>query len=191
MFATQRAETAIVHIIQHAHAAPKAGLKFPQSRRTAYYLMGVYEKLTREVHRDVARIGWTKARELVRIARKEGQKLDSALWVHKAATMPGGQFKREVERQLTGRDPEPREMIYFQVYKRQVPVIEQALEAASAVLGGRKSRGTFLEFICADFVANAGKELNPGALSDLIRRFFVLLPTAERRELLNVLAKCV
>src|SRR5579863_5726081 len=180
MFATQRAETAIVHIIQHAHAAPKAGLKFPQSRRTAYYLMGVYEKLTREVHRDVARIGWTKARELVRIARKEGQKLDSALWVHKAATMPGGQFKREVERQLTGRDPEPREMIYFQVYKRQVPVIEQALEAASAVLGGRKSRGTSLEFISADFVANVDKQcLDPGTLSDLIRRFFVLLPAAK------------
>ena len=104
--------------------------------------------------------------------------------------MPREEFKREVERHLTGRDPEPRETIYFQVDKRQLPVIEQALEAASTVLGGRKSRGTSLEFICADFVANADKELNPGALSDLIRRFFALLPTAERRELLNVLAKC-
>jgi hypothetical protein len=165
--------------------------KFPQSRRMAYYLMAVYEKLPREIHRDVKRIGWTKARELVRIARREGRKLNRAPWVHKAASMTREQFKREVERHLTGRDPEPREMIYFSVYKRQLPVIEQALEAASAVLGGRKSRGTLLEFICADFVANAGKELSPGALSDLIRRFFVLLPTAERRELLNVLAKCV
>ncbi|HLV94908.1 MAG TPA: hypothetical protein VKS44_06935 [Candidatus Acidoferrales bacterium] len=136
--------------------------KFPQSRRMAYYLMAVYEKLPREIHRDVKRIGWTKARELVRIARREGRKLNRAPWVHKAATMTREQFKREVERHLTGRDPEPREMIYFSVYKRQLPIIEQALEAASAVLGARKSRGTFLEFICADFVANAAKELNPG-----------------------------
>src|SRR5579863_802922 len=166
--------------------------RFPQSRRKAYYVMAVYEQLPREAHRDVKRIGWTKARELVRIARREGRKLNRALWVHKATVLPREEFKREVERHLTGRDPEPREMIYFQVYKRQLPVIEQALEAASAVLGGRKSRGTSLEFISADFVANVDKQcLDPGTLSDLIRRFFVLLPAAERRELMNVLAKCV
>jgi len=154
--------------------------RFPQSRRKAYYVMAVYEQLPREAHRDVKRIGWTKARELVRIARREGRKLNRALWVHKATVLPREEFKREVERHLTGRDPEPREMIYFQVYKRQLPVIEQALEAASAVLGGRKSRGTSLEFISADFVANVDKQcLDPGTLSDLIRRFFVLLPAAK------------
>ena len=42
-------------------------------------------------------------------------------------------------------------MLYFQVYKSQLPVIEQALEAAALMLGGDKSRGYCLEMLCADF----------------------------------------
>jgi hypothetical protein len=45
--------------------------------------------------------------------------------------MPKEEFKREVEKALTGRETEPHEIIYFKVYKSQIPVIEQALEAAA------------------------------------------------------------
>ncbi len=33
-------------------------------------------------------------------------------------------FRREVEKELTGKEEEPSELIYFKVYKSQIPVIE-------------------------------------------------------------------
>jgi hypothetical protein len=78
--------------------------------------------------------------------------------VHKAIELPREEFKREVEKQLTGQETEPWEMIYFKVYKSQLPVIEQALETAELMLGNDKSRGYCLEMICADFLAGASLE---------------------------------
>ena len=46
-------------------------------------------------------------------------------------------------------------MIYFKLYKSQLPVVEQALETAGIMLGTNKSRGYCLEMICADFLAGA------------------------------------
>src|ERR1019366_8053728 len=48
---------------------------------------------------------------------------------------------------------EPSELIYFKVYKSQIPVIEQAIETAALMLGTDKSRGYCLDMICADFLA--------------------------------------
>ena len=86
-------------------------------------------------------MGWTKARELAEVARRDGQNFDCAPWLHKAKEMPREEFKREVERHLTGKETEPWEMLYFKVYKSQLAVIEQALETASLMLGGQKARG--------------------------------------------------
>jgi hypothetical protein len=58
-----------------------------------------------------------------------------------------------VEKELTGKEEEPSELIYFKVYKSQIPVIEQAIETAARMLGTDKSRGYRLEMICADFLA--------------------------------------
>ena len=55
--------------------------------------------------------------------------------------MPKEEFKREVEKELTGRETEPWEIIYFKFYKSQIPVIEQAIETAALMLGTDKSRG--------------------------------------------------
>ena len=60
-----------------------------------------------------------------------------------------------MERFLTGKESEPCELLYFKVYKSQLPVIEQALETAGLMLGTDKSRGYCLEMICADFLAGA------------------------------------
>jgi hypothetical protein len=69
--------------------------------------------------------------------------------------MPKEQFRREVENELTGKETEPWEIIYFKLYKSQIPVIEQALETAALMLGSDRSRGYCLEMICADFLAGA------------------------------------
>lgn len=127
--------------------------RFADSRRKAYYLMTIHEHLARVPKAQLQEIGWTKARELVKVARKDGAEFACAPWVHKAKDLPREQFKMEVERHLTGKETEPWEILYFKVYKSQLPVIEKALETAALMLGSDKSRGYCLEMICADFVA--------------------------------------
>jgi len=49
--------------------------------------------------------------------------------------MPKEEFKQEVEKELTGHQTEPWEIIYFKLYKSQIPIIEQAIETAALMLG--------------------------------------------------------
>ena len=155
--------------------------RFPESRRKAYYLMSIHEHLPPQARKDLKEVGWTKGLELAKVARAEGQQFDCATWLHKAREMPKEQFKREVEKELTGRESEPHEIIYFKIYKSQIPVIEQALETAALMLGTDKSRGYCLEMICADFLAGANLENgNPEILLQSIIRFFAFLPDRDR-----------
>src|SRR5215470_8513970 len=152
--------------------------RFPESRRKAYYLMSIHEHLPPQARKDLKEIGWTKGRELAKLARAEGQQFECAPWVHKARSMPREEFAREVEKELTGRDSEPHEIIYFKIYMSQIPVIEQALETAALMLGTDKSRGYCLEMICADFLAGANLDnANPEALLQSIFQFVKFLPT--------------
>ena len=158
--------------------------RFPDSRRKAYYLMAIHEHLPRQIHRDLKQVGWTKARELVKIARAEGKRFDCAPWLHKAKQMAREEFKREVGRFLTG--SEPWELLYFKVYKSQLAVIEQALETVGLMLGTNKSRGYCLEMICADFLAGANiAEANPEALVFSLRRVYELLPSEQQSRFLH------
>ncbi len=119
------------------------------------------------------------------MARRDGQRFDCATWLHKARELPKEEFKREVERHLTGQETEPWELIYFKVYKSQLPVIEQALETAALMLGTDKSRGYCLEMICADFLAGANLENgSPNALVLALRRLYEFLPPAQRQDFL-------
>jgi hypothetical protein len=134
--------------------------RFVDSRRKAYYLMAIHEHLTRVPKLHLREMGWTKARELVKVARRDGAEFASCTWVHKAKELPREEFKREVDRHLTGKETEAWEILYFKVYKSQLPVIEKALETAGLMLGTDKSRGYCLEMICADFLAGADVEGN-------------------------------
>jgi hypothetical protein len=69
------------------------------------------------------------------------------------------------------------EIIYFKLYKSQISVIEQAIETAVLMLGSDKSRGYYLEMICADFLAGANlSDQNPETLLYSMTRFFQFLP---------------
>jgi len=164
--------------------------RFPESRRKAYYLMSIHEHLPPQARKELKHIGWTKGRELAKLARAEGQHFDCAPWVHKARSMPREEFAREVEKELTGRDSEPSELIYFKVYKSQAPVIEQALDTAALMLGSDKSRGYCLEMICADFLAGAHIENgDPKILLFSMLRLFRFLPAQEKRQFLSEVTK--
>jgi hypothetical protein len=160
--------------------------RFPESRRKAYYLMAIHENLTKIPKQQLREIGWRKAAEMVRVARREGEQFDCAPWVHKAKDLNREEFEREVERHLTGQETEPWELIYFKLYKSQLPVIEQALETAALMLGSDKSRGYMLEMICADFLAGANLDGgNPDALMTSLDRLFDSLPQPKRQEFLD------
>ena len=88
--------------------------------------MSIHEHLPPQARRELKELGWTKGRELAKLARRDGQHFECAPWVHKARSMPREVFRREVEKELTGREEEPSELIYFKV-----------------------------EMICADFLAGA------------------------------------
>jgi hypothetical protein len=159
--------------------------RFPESRRKAYYLMSIHEHLPPQARRELKEVGWTKGLELAKIARRDGQDFDCATWLHKAREMPKEQFKQEVEKELTGKETEPWEIVYFKLYKSQMPVVEQAIETAALMLGTDKSRGYCLEMICPDFLAGANLETdNSRVLLQSALRFFKFLPGEERQAFL-------
>jgi hypothetical protein len=165
--------------------------RFPESRRKAYYLMSIPENLPPQARRQLKEIGWTKGLDLAKVARRDRQKFNCATWLHKTKTLPKDQFRREVERELTGEDSEPWELVYFKLYKSQIPVIDRALETASLMLGSDRSRGYCLEMICADFLAGANLDNgDPDTLLFSMTRFFTLLPDVQRHAFLeNVTAQ--
>ena len=97
--------------------------RFADSRRKAYYLMAIHEHLTRIPKHELQTVGWSKAIELVKVARWDGEEFDRATWLHKAKELPKEGFKVEVERHLTGKETEPGEIIYFKFYKSQLRVV--------------------------------------------------------------------
>ncbi len=164
------------------------GKRFPESRRKAYYLMSIHEHLPPQVRRELKQVGWTKGLELAKVARANRQEFDCATWLHRARSLPKEQFKREVEQHLTGQETEPSEIIYFKIYRSQIPVVEQAIETAGLMLGTDKSRGYCLEMICADFLAGANLDNgNPEVLLMSMNRFFQFLPPQQQKSFLESL----
>jgi hypothetical protein len=100
------------------------------------------------------------------------------------------EFRREVEQEPTGREEEPSELIYFKVYRSQVPVIERVIETAARMLGSDKSRGYCLEMICADFLAGASMDSsNPDLLLQSISHYHRFLPSGQQDAFLSQIAR--
>src|SRR5437763_5210513 len=164
--------------------------RFPESRRKAYYLMSIHENVPRQAKKQLKEVGCAKGIELVKLARRDRQNFDCATWLHKARQMPKEDFKKEVERELTGRETEPWEIVYFKLYQSQMPVIEKAIETAALMLGSDRSRGYCLEMICADFLAGANLDNgDPGTLLFSAMRFFRFLPQDQKQIFLQKLTQ--
>jgi hypothetical protein len=104
--------------------------------------------------------------------------------------MPKEQFKREVEKELTGRETEPWEIIYFKLYKSQIPVIDRRSKRRLSCLAATKSRGYCLHMICADFLAGASLDNeDPSLLLQSMSHFFKFLPSEQRQAFLGSLSE--
>jgi hypothetical protein len=148
--------------------------------------MAIHERLPRIQKAQLRQVGWTKATELTKVARRDGQEFDSATWVHKATEMSKDDFKREVSKHLTGKESEPWEILYFKAYKSQLPVIEEALEKAALMLGSDRSRSYCLEMICADFLAGVSLENgDENALVFSLNRLINLLSPGRQKQLME------
>jgi len=99
--------------------------------------------------------------------------------------MPTEEFKQEVEKELTGKETEPWEIIYFKLYQSQPPVIVRAIETAALMLGSDRSRGYCLEMICADFLAANLYHGDPEMLLFSMTRFFQSCPESSSKHLLK------
>ena len=86
------------------------GRRFPELRRKAYYLMSIHEHLPPQARKELKEVGRAKGLELAKVARRDGQEFDCATWLHRARSLPKEEFKREVERELTGKETEPWEI---------------------------------------------------------------------------------
>ena len=160
--------------------------RFSESRRKAYYLMSIHENLLPQARKQLKEVGWAKGIELVKLARRDRQNFDCATWLHKARQMPKEDFKKAVEKELSGRETEPWEIVYFKLYQSQMPVIEKAIETAALMLGSDRSRGYCLEMICADFLAGANLDNgDPEMLLFSMKRFFRFLSNGQKHEFLK------
>jgi hypothetical protein len=163
--------------------------RFPGSRRKAYYLMSIHENLPPQARKELKKVGWAKGLELAKLARRDGQNFNCAMWLHKARELPEKDFQQAVERELTGKITEPWEIVYFKLYESQIPVIDRALETAALMLGSDRSRGYCLEMICADFLAGANLDNgDPETLLFSATRFFRFLPEAQQQVFLKTLS---
>jgi hypothetical protein len=164
--------------------------RFPESRRKAYYLMSIHENLPPQARKQLKEVGWAKGIELVKLARRDRQNFDCATWLHKARQMPKEDFKKAVEKELTGRETEPWEIVYFKLYQSQMPVVEKAIETAALMLGSDRSRGYCIEMICADFLAGANLDNgDPEMLLFSMKRFFRFLSTDQKQTFLKSISE--
>jgi hypothetical protein len=72
---------------------------------------------TPQVRRELQEVGWTKGLELSKV-RTDGKHFDCATWLHKAHEMPEEKVKQEVEKELTGRETEPWEIVLSQLVQK-------------------------------------------------------------------------
>jgi hypothetical protein len=151
-------------------------VKFPDSRRKAYYLMSIHDHLPQIPTEDIEGLGWSKALELAKIARNEGRRFDSATWLHRAKDCTKQELKKEVYKYFTGENYEPYEMVCFKLFESQLPIVERAMYVASRMAGTERSRGYCLELICADFLSGRTEESSPEEILLVLHRLVRILP---------------
>jgi hypothetical protein len=50
--------------------------------------MSIHEHLPKPIRRELKEVGWSKAVELVKVARRDQQNFESATWLHKMPPVP-------------------------------------------------------------------------------------------------------
>jgi hypothetical protein len=114
------------------------------------------------------------------VARREARRWREWRAQHRYCRSEGGKQKRQHKAGVIGIAASIPE-----IYKSQIPVVEQALETAALMLGSDRSRGYCLEMICADFLAGENLDSgNPEILLYSLRQFLKFLPEDKKQQFL-------
>jgi hypothetical protein len=88
--------------------------------------MSIHGHLPPQARKELKGVGWTKGLELAKW--REGMGRSSIVQPGcTSRSLPKDQFTREVEKELTGRESEPCEIIYFKLYKTRFPLSNRQL----------------------------------------------------------------
>jgi hypothetical protein len=70
--------------------------------------MSIHENLPPKAKKDLQEVGWTKALELAKVARRYGEEFDCATWLHKAREISiSFRWPKFIQR-LVGKQPKSR-----------------------------------------------------------------------------------
>jgi hypothetical protein len=118
------------------------------SIRKAFYLMSIWEKVKElKIPKNKLRqIGWTKMKEVVRVATPE----DLVIWLARAEQLTTQELQALIGQNETDNEAPKPFTIYFYLAQREV--FERALEIAQ-LMTGSESRGYQAEMIAAEFLA--------------------------------------
>jgi hypothetical protein len=94
-------------------AGPRVGVGEDCEEGLTCYLMSIHEHL--QAKKELKEVGWAGI-ELVKLAGRDRQHFDCATWLHRARQMPKEDFKKTVEKELTGKETGPWEIVYFKLY---------------------------------------------------------------------------
>jgi hypothetical protein len=104
---------------------------------------------------------------LAKLVRAEGQRFEVCTLGTKSPFCAEGEFTRRGRKEISSRETEQHEIIYFKIYKSQIPVIEQALETAALMLGTDKGTWVVPRDDRADFLGGANLDNgNPDPAAD-------------------------
>ena len=78
--------------------------------------MSIHAHPPPQARKELKKVGRAKRLELAKMARRDREHFDCATWLHKARQLPKEDFKKAVEKELTGRETEPWEIVYFKLY---------------------------------------------------------------------------
>jgi hypothetical protein len=118
------------------------------SRRKAFYLMSIWEKAS-ELNispKKLRRIGWTKMKEIVRVATPE----DLTVWLARAEQLTTQELQALITQNEAANEVPKAFTIYF--YNGQREIFERALQLAG-LLTGSESKAYQAEMIAAEFLA--------------------------------------
>ena len=96
--------------------------RFPESRRKAYYLMSIHGTPAATCEEGTKRNRLDDGERVGAAGAGGGSTFDCAPWVHNARSLPREEFTREVEKELTGRETEPQEMVFSSLDKSKLIV---------------------------------------------------------------------
>ncbi len=159
---------------------------FPQSRSQYYRLIRIGTNLQRYDHKQLEKMGSSKAEDLVRIHIHHDGEVPKE-WMKKAETLDKDTFRRAVRNYLDEKDEDKKKQdprvedhfITFRIFGDGIDIVNQAFETIAKDAGSDKSLGALLILMCGNYLAGVTGIGRNSFLLSMIANFIQQLDFAE------------